>query len=925
MQKRDRSRRGLATLAGVAAAAMLACALPTAAAWGAQAPTAGSAQAGAVTVAEPVESTMEYQNPIVGGYAPDPSIVRAADGGYYLVNSSFSMDPGIPVKYSTDLVNWEVVSYAAAEVDLKPGFLTPSLGWGQDGLYAATIRENEGTYYMVVTNFSTFGVFITTSTDPKDPNGWSAPLNLTLPGQVNLDPDLLFDEDGSVWLTVSNVGSIATSKLDLTTGTIIGNRIPVWSGIDSEPEGPHLYRIGDYYYLSLAEGGTAKDHKQTIACLPVSFGIENSTPADWEVLPESESVPRNPFISNGDEGEIINTGHADFVQDDNGNWWVVCLGTRPDVLPNLGRETYLAPMTWVDGWPVVNGGNPITVDMEGPSTGEPHEFTVPDRDDFDESELDLRWNHVYTPTADVTSLETRPGYLTALTTGATTPGGDTALGSTLRSALIGERQTTKEATFTTKLEFDPQNDGERAGVIIYANGPGTSRGPGSGLTEFTVRRDAGENQIWLNKRQAAESPQTITAPLGDADAVWLRVESDDQRYIFSYSVTGTSWTVLDSAPSLSVIDFPGFAGVFNGIWATSGVTGVSTDTPAHFDWAEYLPYALDADAPVITAVTDPVRAGSPVTVTGEGFAPEETVDVTLDTDPAVVVPVETTDEGTFSADMTVSAAAADGSYGIRALGAVSLVEASTAVTVQTPVATEVTLSSSTVTPVAGSEFELSATVAPASAPGTVEFLDGSTIVGSVPAVDGAAQLTATAADAGEHIYTARFSPSDAARFDASVSNPVVVTVAGIPVAEPVLNLSRDRIAAGETLRVTGSGYPAGESVEVVLHSAPVALGSVTVNADGGFTIDTIVPASTAVGPHRVVATASPSGVSAQAVLTVTGASPSGNGSSDRDGSLASTGAGGTWVAVSAVIALLMAGAGLLLTARVRRSRHGSTL
>jgi alpha-N-arabinofuranosidase len=916
LQKRDRSRRGLAALAGVAAAAVLACALPTSAAFGAQAPAATTtAQA---VVADAAGDTMEYQNPIVSGYAPDPSIVRAADGGYYLVNSSFSMDPGIPVKYSTDLVHWEVVSYAAAEVDLKPGFLTPSLGWGQDGLYAATIRENKGTYYMVVTNFSTFGVFITTSTDPKDPNGWSAPLNLTLPGQVNLDPDLLFDEDGSVWLTVSQVGSIATSKLDLTTGTIIGNRIPVWSGIDSEPEGPHLYRIGDYYFLSLAEGGTAKDHKQTIARLPVSFGLENSTPADWEVLPESDTLPSNPIIYNGDQGEITNTGHADFVQDENGNWWVVCLGTRPDVLPNLGRETHLAPMTWVDGWPIVNGGNPITVDMQGPSTGDSHEFSVTNRDDFAGTDLDLRWNHVYTPTEDVTSLTTRPGYLTALTTGATTPGGNTALGSTQRSALIGERQTTKEATFTTKLEFDPQNDGERAGVIIYGNGPGTSRGPGSGLTEFTVRRDAGENQIWLNKRQAAETPQTITAALGDADTVWLRVKSDDQRYIFSYSTNGTSWTVLDSAPSLSVIDFPGFAGVFNGIWATSGVTGVSTDTPAYFDWAEYLPYALDADAPVIVAATNPVSAGGVLTVTGTGFAPEESVAVSLATDPAVTTPVDTTVDGTFTVDVTVPAGTADGDYVVNALGAVSLVASTTPVTVQTPVATAVTLSSSATAPAVDTAFDLTADVDPTAAAGVVEFLDGETLAGSVAVADGTATLTTTAAVAGEHRYTARFVPADDAVFDPSVSNTVVVTVAGVPVTNPALTLSSDKVRAGGTVTITGTGYPVGEDVTIELHSAPVVLGSATVDAEGGFTVTTTIPATTVTGAHRIIATAAPSGARAEAALSVTGVTPSEN------GSLASTGAGGTGIMVSAVVALLFAG-GLLLAVRHRRARRNSTV
>jgi hypothetical protein len=444
------------------------------------------------------------------------------------------------------------------------------------------------------------------------------------------------------------------------------------------------------------------------------------------------------------------------------------------------------------------------------------------------------------------------------------------------------------------------------------------------MRSFTVRRDAGENQIWLNKRQAADTPQTITAALGDADTVWLRVKFDDQRYVFSYSTNGTSWTVLDSAPSLSVIDFPGFAGVFNGIWATSGVTGVSTDTPAYFDWAEYLPYALDADAPVIVAATNPVPAGGVLTVTGTGFAPEESVAVSLVTDPAVTTPVDTTVDGTFTVDVTVPAGIADGDYVVNALGAVSLVASTTTVTVQTPVATTVTLSSSATAPAVDTAFDLTADVDPTAAAGVVEFLDGGTLAGSVAVADGTATLTTTAAVAGEHRYTARFVPADAAVFDPSVSNTVVVTVAGVPVTSPALTLSSDKVRAGGAVTITGTGYPVGEGVTIELHSAPVVLGSATVDAEGGFTVTITIPAATTTGAHRIIATATPSGARAEAALSVTGAASSGNGNgTDRSRSLASTGATGTGPMATGVIVLLLVGAGLLLAMRHRRE-SGST-
>jgi alpha-N-arabinofuranosidase len=561
-------------------------------------------------------STVTYTNPILGGYSPDPSIVKAHDGGFYLINSSFGSAPGIPVHYSEDLVHWELVSYAASQANIQPGNLAASLGWGMDGLYAPTIRENNGTYYMVVTNFSNFSVFITTSTNPKDPNGWSTPLTLTLPGYVNLDPDLLFDTDGKVWLTASQMGTITAVELNLTTGRYIGSPVPLFGGIASEAEGPHVYRIGDYYYLSLAEGGTATNHMQTISRLDASIGLANSTPADWEVAPirintpgaavnnyalvryaldnnllSDGNPPFNPIINNGTTGEITQTGHADLVADQNGNWWLVFLGTRPEVLPNLARETFLAPVTWVDDWPVVNGGNPITTTMTGPRVAPPHAFTTTPRDNFNSAVLDLRWNYMYNPLDDAVSLTANPGFLTLQTRGTLTPAGNTSSATSGRSSLVGQRQRDKEMTFTTKLAFEPVNDAERAGIVMYGNGPSPSRGPGSGTTEFTIQRDNGANRLWLNLNGGGQTHPEITAPLGSATEVWLRVKCDNEQYEFIYSLNGEDWTTLAIAPSSDVVAFPGFAGIFVGLWATSGVANVDTNTPALVDWAEYLPYA----------------------------------------------------------------------------------------------------------------------------------------------------------------------------------------------------------------------------------------------------------------------------------------------------------------------------------------------
>jgi xylan 1,4-beta-xylosidase len=115
------------------------------------------------------------------------------------------------------------------------------------------------------------------------------------------------------------------------------------------PEGPHLYRIGEYWYLLLAEGGTERGHAVTIARGPSPAG-------------PFEPSPDNPLLTaRGTDSTVQNTGHADLVQRPDGGWAMVYLGTRPrGSSPEwhvLGRETFAAEIVWLDGWPSI--GAPI--------------------------------------------------------------------------------------------------------------------------------------------------------------------------------------------------------------------------------------------------------------------------------------------------------------------------------------------------------------------------------------------------------------------------------------------------------------------------------------------------------------------------------------------------------------------------------------
>ena len=174
-----------------------------------------------------------YQNPIIPGFHPDPSVCRVGDD-FYIVNSSFEYFPGVPIFHSKDLVNWEQIGYCLTRDSQLP---LQKCG-ASAGIYATTIRYNEGIFYMTTTNVSGGGNFIVTATDPA--GEWSDPVWLETTG---IDPDLFF-ENGKVYVcnTDGKMG-IQMSEVDLKTGKRIGEKRHIWRGTGGRyPEGPHIYK-----------------------------------------------------------------------------------------------------------------------------------------------------------------------------------------------------------------------------------------------------------------------------------------------------------------------------------------------------------------------------------------------------------------------------------------------------------------------------------------------------------------------------------------------------------------------------------------------------------------------------------------------------------------------------------------------------------
>lgn len=347
-------------------------------------------------------SQNKIKNPIIPGFYPDPSICRVGDD-FYMVCSSFEMYPGIPVFHSKDLANWEQICYAMTK---ENGFYVDANVYA-GGVMAPTIRYNNGVFYIINANFADKGNFIVTATNPAGP--WSDPYYLDVPG---IDASLFFDDDGSCYvMSTGNVVKRADGTMDrgiwiadfdIETMKMTSEPVAIWDSalrVATSPEAPHIYKVGDYYYLLIAEGGTEHYHAVTIA--------RSKDIKGWY-----EGNPANPIMTHRQFGfyyPIGNVGHADFVDTPDGKWYAVMLASRTidGIHKNLGRETYICPMIWEREWPLLSPESG-KIDWEYPAdeslpwTPYPAEAEF---DDFDSNNLAMYWSFWGTPFQDFWKVE----------------------------------------------------------------------------------------------------------------------------------------------------------------------------------------------------------------------------------------------------------------------------------------------------------------------------------------------------------------------------------------------------------------------------------------------------------------------------------------------------------------------------------------
>lgn len=510
----------------------------------------------------------EFYNPILQGTYPDPSITRKGDD-YYLVVSSFSMFPGVPIFHSKDLVNWTQIGHV---LDRKSQLKVHDSGISM-GIYAPVIRYNEynDTFYMITTQFAGgMGNIVVKSKDPH--KGWSDPIKLDFDG---IDPSLFFDDNGKAYVIhndAPNKGEelyqghrvIKIWEYDVEKDQVIAgtDKIIVNGGVDlsKKPiwiEAPHIYKKNGKYYLMCAEGGTGGWHSEVI------FSSDNAT-GPFVPAPGNPILTQRHFAKNR-KNKVDWAGHADLVVGPDDKYYGVFLAIRPNEEDrvNTGRETFILPVDWSGEFPVfVNGMLPMEPTLKMPEgvsnkTGKDGFFPNGNftyTEDFSTQPLDYRWIGLRGPREDFLKWTKNGIQITPF---------DVNIKEVKPTSTLFYRQQHKVFSFTTTMSYKPKSENDLAGITALQN---------EGFNYvFGVTKKGKDYYLVLKKTVKGKTEVLASKSIDLGKEIQLKVAAQGDAYTFSYATTGSDFQTLGETVSGAILSTNvagGFTGALLGLYAT---------------------------------------------------------------------------------------------------------------------------------------------------------------------------------------------------------------------------------------------------------------------------------------------------------------------------------------------------------------------
>lgn len=540
-------------------------------------------------------SNRMIQNPVLSGFHPDPSILRVEDD-YYIATSTFEWFPGVQINHSKDLVHWDLLGYPLTRVSQL------NMIGEEDscGVWAPCLSYDKGRFYLIYTDVKSFiGSFkdthnyLVTAEDIHGP--WSEPIYLNSSG---FDPSLFHDRDGRKYLvnmvmdhrsySASKFAGIVLQEYSEAERKLVGPKKVIFKGSHlGVTEGPHLYWKDGYYYLMTAEGGTGYHHAVTVA-------RSRNVDGPYEVAPNTPMLTSRYFPTH----ELQKAGHGSLVETPDHQWYLAHLCSRPVGQERrciLGRETAIQKVKWVEDWPVLEDGTclpqmEVAAPMAGNQKNNTEEGKVRDGveakeidmsgpwfyEDFDGDTWSLHLQSLRIPLDDRASLTDRPGWLRLY--------GAESLNSHFTQSLLGCRQQSFYMEAETKVEFQPENFKQMAGLAYYYNTQcyyylHITRDDQFGRILSIIKNDLGKGSY----------PIGMGVPIPEKDPVWLKLTTRKETAQFSYALDGENYREIGEPLDATILSDDYFDQTGHGMFTGAFVAICCQDTSgerkaADFDW-----------------------------------------------------------------------------------------------------------------------------------------------------------------------------------------------------------------------------------------------------------------------------------------------------------------------------------------------------
>jgi len=459
-----------------------------------------------------------YRNPIINADVPDMTLCRVGDY-YYMVSTTMHLMPGAPVMRSTDMQNWETISYLFDKIEDAPRYdLVDGTAYGQ-GQWAASMRYHNNRFYVWFTaNGAPFKGFVFSAEKAEGP--WEL---IARPPHLH-DGSLFFDDDNRAYICCEQ-GHLIELSDDLQGIKECGVDTILFQRDEDEKtsllEGSNMFKHeGKYYIMMISMDWSIPGRVRREVCYR----------ADSLLGPyEKKVILETPFETYG------GVGQGAIVDGKNGEWYGLIFQDRGGV----GRVPCLMPCRWIDGWPILGDEDgKVPSDL---SKAHINQKGVYGSDDFSGDKLSLLWQWNHNPVDSAWSLSENPGNLRLHTA-------RVVENIFVAPNTITQRMAGPKCTGTAKINVANMKNGDRAGFSAYNGDSGV----------LTIEQNDGKYTLVLSEQKSIfDHSRNI---VGDdisvfetielsTDDIWLRIDGDftpgNDWATFSYSLDGTNWNVFE--------------------------------------------------------------------------------------------------------------------------------------------------------------------------------------------------------------------------------------------------------------------------------------------------------------------------------------------------------------------------------------------